>query len=439
MQDYLFSEFPEVSANEWKDQIIKDLKGKSFDSLFWDTHLGIQVKPFYTQEDTPKASPPLFTKTNWSACEFINADSEKEANRLALEALGRGTGGLIFHLHKKTDIAQLTSGISLEHIYTQFNLSNHSSDILEKLKDTYGSINAYENRKMCFLNVDPVFLLAYYGEWHTIKEEDLKVLSKLYHIPVDATIYTEAGAGIVYSTALALAHLNEYLNYLQEHPNSAIEHIHISVSIGGDFFMEIARLRALRKLVSFIQKQYSQNRKLHVHAQTSLLNKSRTDAYNNMLRTTTEAMSAIIGGCDSLCIFPYNSSFEKETNFSRRIAINQQHILRDEAFLNKVADVAAGSYYLENLTEELAKKAWEAFLEIESQGGLIASLEKNSIQEKLEKDFLDTLNRYRQGEEIVVGKNKYQNPKEEIYTPKSYLPKSGKLCKRLLQRSIDEL
>jgi len=174
--------------------------------------------------------------------------------------------------------------------------------------------------------------------------------------------------------------------------------------------------------VKLLQKQYGTDLSLHIHTQTTSINKSSLDAYNNMIRTTTECMSAVIGGCDSLSVIPYNFGFEDANDFSDRMALNQQHICRDEAYLGKVADIAAGSYYIETLTEELATRAWERFKEIEAKGGYIKAFTSGFIQDLIEKDCGELLNESAEGKRVLIGVNKFQNPKEK-FEPYTYLVK----------------
>lgn len=410
----LFAEFNGVTAQQWKEQIIKDLKGVDFNALTWKTDNGFDVLPFYTSEDLKEKNAPLFTDANWDLTEFIDVKDEVSANKKALNALQRGASGIVFFIRKKINTALLIKDISLEHIYSEFNISNDALHLIEDLKGYYAHKNAFDGKIKCIINIDPIYLYAFYGEWHKNEKTDLEVLKKLQHISVNATLYQEAGSSVVNELAFALAHLNEYFNYLSNEKFASCKLIHSSFSIGSNFFMEIAKLRAFRKLVSLLQKQYNTNYHLHIHCQTSGINKSKADAYNNMLRSTTEAMSSIIGGANSLVVMPYNSTFEEINDFGNRIALNQQHVLKDESYLNKVADIASGSYYIESLTETIAEKAWEKFKEIESKGGLIKCLQNNFIQDLIEKDFNNSLNQYKENKLVLVGVNKFQNTNETI-------------------------
>lgn len=407
----LFSEFAPASAQDWKNQIVKDLKGGDFEKLVWHNPNGFNVQPFYTSENTA-AGQPLFGDANWDICEQITVKDEASANARALKALQGGASGLSFYIQKKINTAALLKNISLEHIYTQFFISNDALHVLDDLKNEYGKVNAHDGKVKCFVNIDPLSLLAYYGEWHDDEVKDLGVLKKLKHIPVNVSLYQEAGATQVTELAVGLAHTNEYFNYLNEQNLLTDKMLHVTFSVGSDFFGEIAKLRAFRKLVALLQSEYKTNFPVHVHAQTSQLNKSNMDAYTNMLRTTTEGMSAVLGGSNSLCILPYNETFEDATNFSSRISRNQQHVFKEESYLHKVADAGAGSYYIESLTEEIAERAWEEFKEIESKGGFIACLKNSFIQNKIKQEADNLIKQFHEEKVILVGVNKFQNKSE---------------------------
>ncbi len=408
----LFREFSGTTSQQWKEQIIKDLKGLDYETLVWKTHSGFDAQPFYTSENVKEKNNSLFSESNWDICEQITVTNEKQANQKALNALQGGASGLSFYIHKKIDTAALLKNISLEHIYSQFFISNDALHVLADLKKHYGKINPHDNKIKCFVNIDPLCMFAYYGEWHDNEEKDLSVLNQLQHIPVNISLYEEAGANTVNELAIGLAHTNEYFNYLLNQNNLKNKSLHFIFSVAPDFFTEIAKFRAFRKLIYLLQQQYKTNFPIHIHAQTALIDKSSLDIYNNMLRTTTEAMSAVIGGVDSLCVLAYNESLEKGTEFGSRIAINQQHILKDESYLNKVADISAGSYFIESITDEIAEKAWEQFKVIESKGGFLACLKNNFIQETISKNAEQLIQEAKEGKLVLVGVNKFRVEKK---------------------------
>lgn len=385
----LFTEFNSTTAAQWKEQLVKDLKGIDYNTLVWKTNSGIEVQPFYTKENLSNSPTPVFTKNDWAICEDIFVDDAKNANTQALNALQNGASGLIFHINKKTDYTVLLKDISIQHIYALFKITH---EIENDLRSYLKSIHVGNS---CFVECDNLLNGIVSAQSSTIS--------------INTSLYQEAGSNTINELAFSIAHLNEYLN-----TSSDVKHIHISISVGGDFFMEIAKIRALRKLVGFLLNQYPIKAEIHIHAQTTSINKSMIDSYTNMLRSTTEAMSASIGGANSILVLPFDSEFNPQNDFSSRMARNQQLILKDESYLNIVADMAAGSYYIETLTETLCEKAWEQFKVIEAKGGLLACLKTNYIQDLISKDAETLIQQFKDGKLVLVGVNKFQNKKEEV-------------------------
>ena len=384
----LFTEFTATTAAQWKEQLVKDLKGIDYNTLVWKTNSGIEVQPFYTNENIIDKTGPVFNTNDWAICEALYVEDEKLANIQALNALQNGASGLVFHISKKTDFALLLKDILLEHIYSLFKINSENE---KELNNYLSSINCGAN---CFVECDNLLN-------GTLKEQNST-------ISINTILYQESGSNTINELAFSLAHLNEYLNV-----SSIVKKIHISMSVGGDFFMEIAKVRALRKLINFLLNEYKLTANIHIHAQTTLINKSTIDSYTNMLRSTTEAMSASIGGGNSILVLPFDIEFNNQNDFSSRMARNQQLILKDESYLNKVADMAAGSYYIETFTETLCEKAWEQFKVIESKRGLSACLKSNYIQDIITKDAEILIQQFKEGKLVLVGVNKFQNKNEE--------------------------
>ncbi len=387
----LFTEFSYTTATQWKDQLVKDLKGIDYNTLVWKTNSGIEVQPFYTHENLTIAPAPLFTKNDWAICENVFVSDEKIANSQALNALQNGATGLVFHISKKTDHKVLLNNILLEHIYSLFMIAP------EFEKELVAYLSSVTKGSSCFVECDEVL------------NGKAEIRNNITSICINTNLYQEAGSNIVNEIAFSMAHLNEYLTI-----SSDIKIVHINLSVGGDFFMEIAKLRAIRKLTIFLLSQYNSNADIHIHAQTTLINKSSTDRYNNMLRSTTEAMSAAIGGANSILVLPFDVDFNTQNDFSSRMARNQQLILKDESYLNVVADIAAGSYYIETITETLCEKAWEQFKDIESKGGLMTCLKSNYIQGIISKDAEILIQQFKEGKLVLVGVNKFQNKNEKL-------------------------
>jgi methylmalonyl-CoA mutase len=390
----LFSEFNSTTAAQWKEQLVKDLKGIDYNTLVWKTNSGIEVQPFYTKENLNSAPAPLFTKNDWAICEAIDVKNEKAANTQALNSLQNGASGLVFLIAQKIDFKTLLKDISIEHIYILFKVT------AEQEKELTAFLSTTNTGNHCFIECDELL--------------NGKINAQTNRVAIDATLYQEAGSNTIHELAFTISHLNEYLTL-----SSNVKNIHLTVSIGGDFFMEIAKIRALRKLVQFLLNQYSIKAEVHIHAQTTLLNKSAIDSYTNMLRSTTEAMSASIGGADSILVLPFDITFNDSSDFSLRIARNQQLILKDESYLSAVADISAGSYYSETLTETLCKKSWEEFKTIESRGGMIACLKSKHIQDTISKDAETLIQQFKEGKLVLVGVNKFQNKNEQPALTKS--------------------
>ena len=389
----LFTEFTSTTAAQWKEQLVKDLKGIDYNTLVWKTNSGIDVQPFYTKENLNTSPAPIFNKNDWAICENIFVSDAKLANTQALNALQNGASGLVFHITQKTDYTILLKDISIQHIYSLFKVSTDTKNELES------HLKTIDIGDSCFVECDNLL--------------NGTVNTQSSTISIDTSLYQEAGSNTINELAFSLSHLNEYLN-----TTSNVKHVHISVSVGGDFFMEIAKLRAVRKLVGFLLNQYSIKADIHIHAQTTLINKSMIDSYTNMLRSTTEAMSASIGGANSIVVLPFDVEFNSQNDFSSRMARNQQLILKDESYLNVVADMAAGSYYIETLTETLCETAWEQMKVIESKGGLLACLKSNYIQEMISKDAETLIQQFKEGKLVLVGVNKFQNKNEEVKSVK---------------------
>lgn len=391
----LFSGFQHATAQQWTEQLIKDLKGIDYSTLIWKSNAGIDIKPFYTNEDQYQPNSNVKTKPDWAICENIVVADEKLGNAEALNALQNGATGLVFIINENVQFDILLNNILLEHIYCLFKITKEQ---LKSLTAYLSNLNPIHNS---FIECDDVFT------------KQPKLNSNLNCVAIDASLYQEAGANTTNELAFILAHLNEYFQKAAElNGAEAIEKIHVSFSVGGDFFIEIAKIRSIRRLIMLLAKQYSVKPHLHLHAQTTLLNKSSKDAYNNFLRSATEAMSAAMGGADSIVVLPFDHLFNKKNEFSSRMARNQQLILKEESYLNRVADVSAGSYYIESITEMLCYQAWDQFKIIEKNGGLIGGLKTNFIQEIIATNAEILVEQFKEGELILVGINKFQNKNE---------------------------
>jgi len=420
----LFAAFPPVSPEQWIQQAISDLKGADFrERLQYTAADGITVQPFYTEEDLAKLpqSGPLFTHTDWEICEVIEADDAVTANGKALHALDNGATALLFRLAPETDPGMLMQGIMPQYIDVQFRVAGALPAFADQLRAWVQSNGVPQEQLRIGINADFIAHLAQTGRWQEHREADAAAWTKLFTdtapyrtLCIDAAVYHNAGASPAYQLGCALAQLHEYLTLPGIQPEATAGRIQVNVATGPDYFFEISKLRALRKVFALLLETYGADTQIYIHAETAYRNLTAYDAYNNLLRTTTEAMAAVIGGCNSLSVTPFDAVLRSAHEFPERMARNIQLILKEESYFSQVSDVSAGAYFIETLTEQLAEKAWDYFREIERRGGLISCLLTGSIQETVKGFAQQEQERFATGTEVLVGVNKYPNPNERL-------------------------
>lgn len=412
-KEHLFDAFPATSKEQWIQQVIKDLKGGDFNSLLtYTSRDGITIQPFYTTEDLAVYSErkPLFAHTDWEVCEeiIVVPGTEQEANKKALYALEHGATGLVLRVQSDVALATLLQDIGMEYIRLRFVLQENISAFDAQLS-TYISGKGLDVHALNLaISYDPIRRLLDSGNWEPMAErsnflQHIKDTQGAHNLCIEGTIYHNAGAAPAHELACILAHANEYLQWSDAHTTR----VEIAIAVGPDYFFEIAKLRALRKVWALLTAAYNINDVLSIHAVTATRNLTLYDTHNNLLRTTTEAMAASIGGCDSLVVKPFDCFYNAPNAFSGRLARNIQLLLKAESYIDKVADVAAGSFFMETLTEQLAEKAWNLFQTIESEGGFIAALEKGSIQNSIEESAAAQQQRFDEEKEVLVGTNKF--------------------------------
>ena len=310
----IFQQFPSVSAEEWKNKIIKDLKGESFDKLIWHSKEDIEVLPFYTKEDNEKyqLQVPLKQTSSWQITERVLVDDITTANKVALHALQNGATAITFNLQNKS--------------FNKEQIEFLVRDIL--------------------IDIAPVTFEDY-------TEEDKVILETVVKDSCPLTIYTEQRDSISDELAAALK------KGIQQSNSNLRFHFYCT----QNYFFEIAKLRAFRWLWKQVCELKKQPYHIFIQSETNSKNFSADDEYSNILRNTTAAMSAILGGCDGLIINSHDTLIG-ESNFGKNIARNIHHILQHESYFNDIEDAAKGSYYIEYLTYQLSKKSWEKFTKL---------------------------------------------------------------------------
>lgn len=416
----LFEEFDEVSAKQWKQKIQFDLKGADYnETLIWKSHDGVDVKPFYHPDESPA---PIYVETpeKWDICEKIYVANVEKSNQRAREVLQKGAESLWFIIpSEKIYPKMLFLDIDFETIPIYLDFEFLSSSFFSELKKYLSG-----KKHLVHLNLDIVGNLARSGNWFHSLNEDHKLLKEIIQnsedfqsiLSIDASLYQNSGANIPQQLAYALAHANEYLNYFGK--DEMLKHRKMSflfkISVGSNYFFEIAKLRALRAIFASLAKEYEVSEKCFILAQPSKRNKSLYDYNINMLRSTTESMSAILGGADSICNMAYNEIFHKSNEFGSRIARNQLIILKEESYFEKASNAAEGTYYIESLTRQFAEKALEIFKEIEKGGGFLTQLKEGIIQKKIAKSAAREQEEFDSGKLVLVGANKFQNAEDKM-------------------------
>ncbi len=444
----LFAEFPPVSTQQWMDKITADLKGADFNKkLVWKTNEGFEVQPFYRAENLDEVSflnslPGEFpfvrgtkkTNNEWLVRQSIAVTDLAEANKKALNYLMRGVDSLAFVFSggdlTVTDLEVLLKDICLPAVEVNF-VGTCSVKATEAFV-TYVKKAGYALAEVKgSVEYDPFGKFAVTGVLRNGAEHVLANAAKLIEqtsemkkfktLAVNGKNFGNAGASAVQELGFSLAQGAEYLTALTEKGveiDAVAKKLKFNFSVSANYFMEIAKLRAARLLWAQIVKAYGPkcecSAKMTIHAETGSWNKTVYDAYVNMLRTQTEAMSASIGGADSITVLPFNAAYEASNEFSDRIARNQQLLLKEESHISKIVDPAAGSYYIEELTASIAGNAWKLFIDVQEKGGFIAALREGFIQAEVKKMAAKRDGNVATRRENLLGVNQFPNFTEKV-------------------------
>jgi len=447
--DILFNEFLPVTTAEWEEKIRQDLKGVDYTrKLIWNTPEGFPVKPYYREEDLKdlgylKTLPGEFPfirgfrngGNDWIIRQDIPSPSVEEAHDIALDAISRGARAIGFNARELTthqQMQRLLDGIDLSKTAIHFFRSRSyplTTEILLYEISRQGTDPACVTGS---INFDPISYLLMHGDFYISFANDLeeadyliaRLQKKLPHykvITVNGYRFQDAGSTLVQELAFALAAGNEYLSGLTEKgfPVDALaSRISFTFALGPSYFLEIAKLRAARLLWSTIVDQYRpENRescRMQIHCMTARWNKTLSDPYVNLLRTTTEGMSGALGNTNSLSMLPFDIPFETPGPFAERIARNQQLILKEESYIGNVADPAAGSYFIETLTDSMAAHAWDLFLQVEECGGMVEAVKQGFVQDIVTESRRQKETDLAQRKLLLLGTNQYPNQLEKM-------------------------
>ena len=440
----LFAEFPEVSTEAWEAAIAVDLKGADYErKLVWRTTEGFSLRPYYRAENlegletlgTQAGEFPYLRgvsgDNSWLTHQTIAVKCPKAANEAALKMLNAGVDSLGFCLSEELTAEQLDellAGIVLSAVEFTFCGKGAGKLVALVLAKAENEGVAKEDLHVNFC-IDPIVKhLSQKGDWCE-ECEGGKCLTKIADlikataeykgvrvVNVSANVFSDSGSTIVEELGFGLSVAHEYLVRLMEAGltvDQAAKKIRFTFAVTSNYFMEMAKFRAARLLWANIVKQYEPacecSCKMFVHARTSSWNQTVYDPYVNMLRGTTEAMSAAIAGVHSLEVLPFDYAYTTPTEFSERIARNQSLLLKHESHFDQVIDPAGGSYYIENLTKTIAEEAWKLFLELEEKGGYVEAFKAGYVVERVKASATAKDKAIATRRQILLGANQYPN------------------------------
>jgi methylmalonyl-CoA mutase len=469
----LKKDFPVPSFEEWKQQVEKDLKGESFDKkLITKTYEEINLQPLFTSNDI-KDLPQInnfpgfenylrgnsasgFNGRDWEIAQEYNQALPEDLNEVLQSDLKRGLNSINIILDNPTklgiDADQSKAGevgkdglsISgvrkMQVLFKDIDLTNqpiniscgfsalpitllftaYANEIRTSLMNIKGSITSDPFEYLLTKGDLPISLNQIFDEMKLATELMIKSNSAIKTIGVCGLPFNNSGVSAVQELAFTLASAVEYMNemiYRGLKVDDVAKRIKFTFGVGSFYFMEIAKLRAARMLWSKILEAYGvaeENRKMFIHCRTTEFNQTYFDPYVNMLRTTTEAFSAIVGGADSMHTNPFDESFNPADDLSRRIARNTQIILKEESHLDQVIDPAGGSYFVEKLTDDIATSTWKLFQTIEEKGGMLKAIQSGFVQDETDKVAEAKKKDFAKRKSVLVGTNMYANPKEEM-------------------------
>ena len=440
----LFTEFPPVPTEKWEEVITADLKGADYErKLVWKTGEGFNVRPYYRAENlegikflgSQAGEFPYVRGTHahnrWRVHQTVSVVCPKEANAEALKILNAGVDSLGFCIasadFSAADLDMLLKDICIPAVEITFcgeKMANVAELVLAKVEKEG---IAKEDVRIAFC-IDPLVKgLSSKGDFCSPNgEKCIARIVELIHktkeykhvriVTVAGQTFGNSGSTIVEELAFTLSAGHDYLVRLTDaglDVDAAARKLRFSFSVSSNYFMEIAKFRAARMLWANIVKGYNPEKncacKMQIHAETSKWNQTVYDPYVNMLRGTTEAMSAAIGGVYSLEVTPFDASFENPTEFSKRIARNVELLLKNESHFDQVVDPAGGSYYVENLTQSIAAEAWKLFLEIEEKGGYTEAYKAGLIVERIKASAAAKDKNIATRRQTLLGANQYPN------------------------------
>ena len=433
--------FPKPTFEEWKAAVETSLKGKTIDKLQTTTYEGVTLQPLYTHESvgdhlelpgffpyTRGISPTGYLTQPWLACQPINGVTAEEANEKLKAVLNRGQNAITY------SVDLLANGARLPKLLKDLPLATlpFFIDLKGKQKELLPEFQAVEGPVTGVLAEDPIAEWVvtgqipentddFFADWTKTIQQYEEVSSELKTILIKTPVFHNGGANAVQELAYGLAVAVQYLLEGQKQGlsvESIADKMVFSFSIDSNYFMNIAKLRAARRLWAGLSAAFNANPehfKMSIHAVTSEVTETLYDQYVNILRTTNQAFAAAIGGIQYMQINPLNHAYGEWDDISERIARNTHLILKEETHITRVIDPAGGSFYVEQLTDELADQVWQKFLEVDAAGGILEALKNGIIQANIAEVFNKKAQNIALRKESIIGTNVYPNPADEVH------------------------
>lgn len=474
----LLDDFPIPAIEEWKEKVNNDLKGLPYEKLKTKTLEEIELKPIYTKNDLqdflladqfPASNNNIrgslaggYINDSWLVSQNVSYGDPEEFNSALKKDLNRGQTAILMSLDKATQLgldadyaktedvgiggvsisglnsfSRALSGVNIQK-NPIFIAAGFSSISLLSLLNAYCKKENINIKNVSgSVEADPIAYLVSEGKLPVSLDFTLEQMAaaiiwskknaaNIKTVNVSGLVYADSGANSVQELSFVLATANEYIKQMLSAGlsiNDIVKSMKITMGIGSSFFTELSKFRAFKLIWKNLLEAYEINKNcidVHIHAVTTSFNKTLFDPHVNILRTTTEAFSAIMGGINSLYVSPFDEIFSLPNDFSRRIARNTQIILSEESHFSTPIDPAGGSYYVEVLTKEIAQAAWKQFQEIEKNGGMIQSLRDGKIQSSIEATNETRNKLIAKRRSVIVGTNMYANPTETPIKPKIF-------------------
>lgn len=434
MTEFNFDEFPIPSYEDWYAAAVDSLAGASFEkALTTTTYEGLTLQPIYRKEDAQQHTlpgQPPYTRGNhptallWSIAQAIPYTTPEAFNAALRSDLERGQDAINLDGISFSSTDELASAFADIDLTRYPIITTTSTNALPFVKllfeylgpsvaELRGCIASDPLGEQARMGTFPTRISTVYDEMAELTNWTIEHAPNLKTIAVNADVYHNAGANAIQELAFAIAGGVEYIRQMLERGltiDTITPRMQFTFALGSQFFTEVAKLRAARQLWSQVIEAFGGSEaRMNIHTHTSAINKTVYDPYVNMLRTTIEAFAGAAGGTDRMQLAPFDETLRQPDEFSRRIARNQQLILQHEVGLSRTIDPAGGSYYVEYLTDWLARQSWVIFQEVEKQGGLFNGLQAGYVQEQIAQVAAQRIANIEKRKDVLVGINMYPN------------------------------